>query len=111
MEKLNFSELDAHQKRLVFWLADKAGTLTPTILAAASLPGELWEAKAFLKHFPRDSEEHAQLVSRLRLGGTSSESILAVIEHVAPTYQTIGQRCALESAYLLPESENFSMGL
>ena len=92
MNTLKFSELDAVQMRLVFSLADEAETLTPLILASASHIGELWEAKAFLKRFPRRSAQHSQLTDRLRLGSNAKESILKCIERIAPDYMTLGAR-------------------
>ncbi|WP_147383953.1 hypothetical protein [Noviherbaspirillum sedimenti] len=111
MKKLKFSELDPNQKRAVSWLADEAGTLTPTILAATAHVGELWEAKAFLKHFQRGSTQHEQLADRLRMGGAGAESILDCIHHAAPAYETLGDRFALELTDLLPELENGIAGL
>jgi hypothetical protein len=111
MRKLKFSELDPNQKRLVSWLANEAGTLMPTILGAAGHIGELWEAKAFLKHFPKGSAQHAQLTNRFRLGESTTESILDCIRRAAPAYATLGERCAAELADLLPEAENAPTGL
>ena len=104
--KQQFSELDAIQKQLVQRLADEAETLTPIITASAAHIGELWEAQAFFLCYPKGTTQHARLADRLRLGATSSECILDVIQHAAPAYATLGQRCASEQDDQLSESEN-----
>lgn len=110
MQKLIFSELDASERRAVTWLADEAGTLTPTILSAAAHAGELWEAAAFLKHFPRGTTQHARLVDRLKLGRAGSKTILECIRLAAPTYATLGQRCEPELADILAEPKDCARG-
>lgn len=111
MRKLKFSELSPTQKRLVFWLADKAETLTPTILDAAEHIGELWEAMAFLRHFPQGDERHTQLVKRLQNVSAATGSILDCIRRVSPAYVTLGQRCELELTDMILEPDNASAGL
>lgn len=108
MRTLKFDELDATQKRLVFWLADEAGTLTPFILAAAKHIGELWEAKAFLMDYTKGTAEHEQLAIRLRLGDTSPESILDAIKRITPNHVTIGKRSDTELDELLSSLKNAS---
>jgi hypothetical protein len=110
MRKLKFSELDSAEKRAVFWLADEAKTLTPTILAAVTSVGQIWEAKAFMKHFPKGSASHTTLADRLRLGGRNTESVLDCIRRAAPAYETLGARADAELDELL-EPENASTGL
>lgn len=111
MTTLNFSELDSNLKRAVFWLADEAGTLTSIILPAVTHVGELWEAKAFLKHFPRGTVEHEQLVSRLRLEAATTEGILDCIKRVAPSYTMLGEDCTDELLDVLLAPENATMEL
>lgn len=111
MQKVKFSELDPTQKRAVFWLADAAETLPPTILAGAAHIGELWAAETFLKRFPPGTEQHAQLASRLRLGGSATESILDCIRGVETSYRTLGQRCEAELADLLSTTQNVTVDL
>lgn len=110
MKKLKFSELDAAQKRAVSWLADEAGTITPTILAATAHVGELWEAKAFLMHFTKGTAPYEQLSSRLRLGDTTTESIFDAIKRIAPTYATLEQRSDAELGEVLSSLTNASAG-
>lgn len=111
MKKLKFSELDSTQKRAVSWLADAAKTLTPTILAGAVYAGELWEAEAFLRHFPPGTEQHAQLSSRLRLGCSATESILDCIRRVDLPYRTLAQRGEAELIDLRPTTQDVIVGV
>lgn len=103
MQKIKFSDLDLTGKRAVYLLADEAGTLTPTITAAATHPGELLEATAFMKRFPKGTAAHTTLVERLQLGDRSAESILECIERAAPTYQTLADRADAELDELLAD--------
>lgn len=91
MPRVKFSDLDLSDKHAVFWLADQADTLTPNVTAAAVHVGELWEAAAFMKAFPKWTAEHTALAARLRLGDQSAESILDCIERVAPAYWTLAE--------------------
>jgi len=109
MPKIKFSDLDPTAKRAVFWLADQAGTLTPTIRAAAAHVGELWEAVAFMQEHPEGTAAHATLAERLRLGTGSDESILDCIERAAPTYRSVGDRVDAELDELLASLENASV--
>lgn len=108
MPKIKFSDLDPTGKRDVFWLADEADTLTPNITAAASHVGEIWEAAAFMKEYPKGSAAHTALADRLRLGKTSAESILACIERAAPAYRTLGDRADAELDELLADLKGAS---
>ncbi len=96
MQNIKFSDLDPTDKRAVFWLADEAETLTAIITAAATNPGELLEAAAFMREFPKGTAAHTTLAERLRLGGTSTESILACIERAGPSYLTLAESADAE---------------
>ena len=111
MQKLKFSELDLTQMQAVYWLAHAAETVTPTILAGAVHVGELWEAEAFLKHFPPGTEQHAQLANRLRLGGFATETILDCIRRVDLPYRTLAQRGKAELTDLLPTKQDVIVGV
>lgn len=106
MPKLNFSDLDSMGKRAAYQLADEADTLTTWITDAASHVGEIYEAVAFIKAYPKGSAAHAILTDRLRLGGQSNESILACIHRAAPTYQGIIDRADCELDELLADLQN-----
>lgn len=103
MKKIKFSDLDLTGKRAVFWLADESEALTAFVTAAATHPGELLEAAAFMKEFPKGTAAHTTLADRLRLGDTSAESILACIERAAPTYRTLTERTDAELDELLAD--------
>lgn len=103
MPKLNFSDLDSTGKRAVFWLADEAETLTTFVTESASHAGEILEAAAFMKDYPRGSEPHAVLAARLQLGDKSAESILACIRRAAPAYQSMTVRADDELDELLAD--------
>lgn len=96
MPKINFSDLDSCGKYAVFWLANEAETITPNVTNAASHPGEILEAVAFMKDYPKGSAPHAALASRLQLGGRGSESIMACIERAAPGYRSLADRADVE---------------
>lgn len=83
MPKIRFFDLSLLEKKTVYWLADEAATLTPTITAAASHIGEIWAAASFMETFPKGTAAHAALANRLRLGDQSTESILDCIERAA----------------------------
>lgn len=108
MNTLNFSEFDSNLKQAVFWLSYEAQAPTSAILSAAAHIGELWEAKAFLMHFPKGTTEHDQLVIRLRLGAAIAENILDCIQRTAPFYVTVGECCTDELADRLLASESDS---
>ncbi|WP_136417741.1 hypothetical protein [Herbaspirillum sp. ST 5-3] len=101
---IQFSDLDALQKRMIHRLAGEAEAITSTITASAKNPGELWEAVAFFRHHQRGTTEHAQLAARLRMGRTSSESILDAIQRISPDYRTLGQRI-LDDAHSPAEND------
>lgn len=103
MKQIQFSDLDLTDKRAVFWLADKAETLTAFVTAAAVHPGELLEAAALMREFPKGTAAHTTLVERLRLGGTSAESILDCIKRAAPAYLSLGERTDAELDDLLAD--------
>ncbi|WP_426174235.1 hypothetical protein [Massilia sp. TWR1-2-2] len=103
MQKIKFSALDLIDKRAVSWLADEAETLTAFVTAAAVHPGELLEAAAFMKEFLKGTAEHSALADRLRLGDTSTESILACIGRCAPTYRTLAESTDAELDELLAD--------
>lgn len=111
MPKIKFSDLDSAEKRAAFWLADEAETLTPTIIAAATHIGELWEAEALMKEFPKGTAAHTTLAHRLRLGDTSAENILDCIRRAAPAYCTLGERIVIELDDLPPGLESASASL
>lgn len=110
MQNLNFSDLDSTGKRAVYRLADEADTFTTRIPDAASHVGEIYEAVAFMKKYPKGSAAHAMLADRLRLGGQSNESILACIERAAPTYRSIIDRADRELDELLADLQNMFGG-
>lgn len=103
MPTIKFSDLDSTEKRAVFWLADEAETLTPNITAAASHIGEIWEAAAFMKEFPKGTPQHTALAERLRLGDTNAECILTCIERVAPAYASLSEASDAELDELLAD--------
>lgn len=109
MRKIKFSDLDSTEKRTVFWLADQAEALTPNITAAAAHVGEIFEAAAFMKEFPKGSMAHATLADRLRLGDTNAESILDCIKRAAPTYRTLTERTDAELDELLADLKGASV--
>lgn len=92
MPRVKFSDLDLTDKHAVIWLADQADALTPNVTAAAVHVGEIWEAAAFMKAFPKGTAEHTALADRLRIGDQSAESILDCIERAAPAYWTLAKR-------------------
>jgi hypothetical protein len=65
--------------------------------------GEIWEAAAFMKEFPKGTAERTTLAERLRLGDTSAESILDCIEPAAPAYRTLAERADAELDELLAD--------
>jgi hypothetical protein len=101
--KIKFSDLDPTDKRAVFRVVDEAETLTAFVTAAAAHVGEIFEAAAFMKEFPKGTAEHTALADRLRLGDTSAESILACISRAAPTYRTLTERADAELDELLAD--------
>lgn len=103
MQKIHFNALDAGSKRAVFWLADEAETLTTSIAESATHVGEILEAAAFMREYPRGSAPHAILAARLQLGDKSAESILACIKRAAPAYQSITERADDELDELLAD--------
>ncbi|MBZ2207670.1 hypothetical protein [Massilia soli] len=108
MRNIKFSNLDPTTKHAVFWLADEAETLTAVVTAAAYHIGEIFEAAAFLKEFPKGTEAHTALAERLRLGGTSGESILDCIKRVVPVYLCLGESTDAALDELLVELKNRS---
>jgi hypothetical protein len=96
MPKIKFSDLDPNEKRVVFWLADQAETLTPYITAAASRVAEIWEAAKFMREYPKGSEPHMALAARFKLGDKSDESILDCITRAAPAYRSLIERADAE---------------
>lgn len=103
MKKINFSALDLTGKRAVFWLANEAETLTAFVTAATVHPGELLEAAAFMREFPKGTAARTTLAERLRLGDTSAESILDCIKRAAPTYLSLADRTDAELDDLLAD--------
>jgi hypothetical protein len=103
MKQIKFSDLDLTDKRAVIWLADEAETLTAIVTAAAVHPGELLEVAAFMREFPKGTAAHTTLAERLRLGGTSAESILDCIKRAAPAYLSLGERTDAELDDLLAD--------
>lgn len=103
MSKIHFNALDATSKRAVFWLADEAETLTTFVTESASHPGEILEAAAFMRTYPRGSVPRAILATRLQLGHKSVESILACIKRAAPEYQSMTERADDELDELLAD--------
>lgn len=106
MPKVKFSELDLTGKRAVLWLADEAETLTQYIVTAASHVGEIFESVCFMKDFPKGNAAHTTLANRLRLGGTSTESILDCIRSAAPAYRPLGERTEAELDELLADLQS-----
>lgn len=86
MNRIIFSELDRHEKRKLWNLAEKAGTLSSFLIASVQHLGELWAADEFFDHFPKGTVEHAQLAERFRHGTPSNENILDCIARIAPSY-------------------------
>lgn len=109
MPKIRFSELDLAAQRAVFWLAQEAETPTPYITGAASHVGEIYESVAFMKDFPKGSAAHTTLADRLRLGDTSTESILDCIKRAAPTYRSLGERVDSELDELLADLQSAAL--
>jgi hypothetical protein len=109
MPKIKFSELDLTSKRAVLWLADEAETLTQHVTAAAAHIGEIFESVAFMKDFPKGSTAHTTLADRLRLGATSTESILDCVKRAAPTYRSLGERVDSELDELLADLQSAAL--
>lgn len=108
MPKIHFNALDSTSKRAVFWLADEAETLTTFVTESASHAGEILEAAAFMRQYPRGSAPHAMLAARLQLGDKSAESILACIKRAAPAYQSMMERPDDELDELLADLNGMS---
>jgi len=111
MTIMNYDELDATQKQLVLWFTLERKIPMHCTLAAAGHIGELWEARAFLMHFPKGTIQHDELVSRLQLGRTGDESIFDYIARIVPDYQMLEQRGDAELDELLVSVNLFSMPL
>lgn len=103
MLKVQFSDLDSTGKKLVFWVADEAKTVTSFVTAAAAHMGEIWEAAAFMKQFPEGTAERATLAERLQLGDRSTESILECIGRAAPGYLSLAEVADAELDELLAD--------
>lgn len=101
MTKVRLADLDLNGKRAVFSLADETETPTPVITAAARHVGEIWEALAFMRTFPKGTQPHMALVARLRLGSMSDEGIMDCIKRAAPAYGTLAERTDDDLADLL----------
>lgn len=102
MARIKFSDLDSPTKRAVFRLADEAETLTPNITGAVSHVGEIREADAFMTVYPKGSEAHTALATRLRLGDASEESVLSCIKRAAPAYRSTSETADVELDELTP---------
>jgi len=96
MPKLDFSDLDSCGKYAVFWLANEAETISPNVTDAASHPGEILEAVAFMKKYPKGTAPHSALAVRLQLGGAGTESIIACMERAAPGYRSLADQADVE---------------
>ncbi|WP_295997169.1 hypothetical protein [Rugamonas sp.] len=103
MPKINFADLDSTGKRMVFWLADEAKTVTSLITDAATHIGEIWEAAAFMKQFPEGTAERATLAERLQLGDRSAESIPDCLKRAVPGYRTLAEAADAELDELLAD--------
>lgn len=101
MPKFKFSDLDVMGMHAVFWLANEAKTTTPVITASASHVGEIFEAAAFMRKFPKASAEHSFLAERLRSGDQSDINILDCIANTSPSYLTLANSTDAELDELL----------
>lgn len=106
MSKFNFSDLDPASKRTVFWLADQVETATAFITDSVSHVGEIWEAAAFMKAYPKGSFPNAELAARLRLGNKCAETVLDCIARLAPGYSNLAERSDEELDELLADLGN-----
>jgi hypothetical protein len=111
MTKVRLADLDRNGKRAVVWLADESETPTPMITAAATHVGEIWEAFAFVRAFPKGTQQHMALVARLRLGSMSCEGILDCIKRVAPEYCTLAERTEDDLEDLLADLNRIDRGI
>lgn len=109
MEKLKFDEIGPAFRHLSLWLADECAAPVSTVLAATLCTGELCEAEAFLRHWPRGSQERTQLVDRLRMGGKATEGILDCIRRAAPGYLTILEKFKADIPEMIRKMEYDSM--
>lgn len=98
---MKLDQFDSMQCQCIVSIALDTGVAPDRIAGAAMRPGDVWEVRAFLLHYPDGTPEAARLIERLRQGDEAPESIHDIINFAAPSYVSIAEQTDAELDRLL----------